>query len=310
MENWKLLCNAFEPLITRNAPEKELSTAIQTALGWNAKNVRHEVPVRIGKETKFADIVLSTKDGIGIVIELKRPSIDLDNKDVEGQLMGYMRILKHKYGLLVGNKIKIYHDDDENDFSLLATIHFALDDKKGRPFVEVFASDNLTKENLDKFKLEYGDPPKPIKPSELSEPLKGRGFDELRALRQQEIRNHFSGDFTMSVNHNYAGGNLLGNKSFGFFVHLNKNPGTSYIKLYNLAEVTNPAWFKGIMEKVMEDISAKLSDGEKSVLKSFKFDKNRGDTPNYAFWIYFDEELPSVELIDKIVSGAGIEMAR
>jgi hypothetical protein len=104
----------MRPLITarvdENTYQKIFEAVLRCILSWDEETMKSQVLSQYGKEKKRVDIVLKG-DGFGIVIEMKKPGEKLDD-DAEGQLMSYMRILSHKCGLLVGDQIKAFYDEN------------------------------------------------------------------------------------------------------------------------------------------------------------------------------------------------------
>ena len=130
MNNWEILCKNVAPLIRRNVDEdlyhSQFETYLETIFHWDETSIKHKPLVKWGTEKKEADIVL-VGNGFGIVIEMKRPNIELGFEE-EHQLTGYMRILKYKYGLLIGNKIKVFYDDDTVGAQPIEVASFSFDD--------------------------------------------------------------------------------------------------------------------------------------------------------------------------------------
>jgi len=116
MNNWQKLCIQLAPLINRNVSEdvyhSSFISCLKTIFNWDDANIKDKFPVPMGSSTKEADIILEGKD-FNIVIEMKRPEKFLGVEET-GQLISYMRILGYKYGLLIGNKIKLFYDYDHN----------------------------------------------------------------------------------------------------------------------------------------------------------------------------------------------------
>jgi hypothetical protein len=114
MNNWEKLCTQVNPLIRKGVDEDlfhlQFEACLKAIFNWDDTNIKHKPQVQIGREKKQADIVL-TGNGFGIVIEMKQPDIELDD-EAKSQLFGYMRILKYKYGFLVGKRIVLFYDDD------------------------------------------------------------------------------------------------------------------------------------------------------------------------------------------------------
>ena len=114
MNNWEKLCKQINPLISKGVNEDILHSQfemwLQTIFNWDEADILHKPSVQFGREKKEADTVLKGND-FGIVIEMKRPDIELDD-EAKSQLTSYKRGLKYKYGFLIGNEIIIFYDDD------------------------------------------------------------------------------------------------------------------------------------------------------------------------------------------------------
>jgi hypothetical protein len=109
----------------------------------------------MGRDTKQADIVLKGND-FGIVIEMKRPDNDLNNGE-EIQLFSYMRFLRHKYGLLIGKKVKVFYDDDDaNNDNPLEIASFGFDDNntEGIALGNILDKANCSNEKLKEYAAE------------------------------------------------------------------------------------------------------------------------------------------------------------
>lgn len=174
MSNWKILCQFVVNLIKSIVIEKELNLTLESLLktifNWDddyIKNFCKENPgksagiikeYQIGNEKKRPDFVLFKND-IGIVIELKKPGKDLNDKVIENQLRKYLEILEnkkkysisYKYGFLFGNEIICYYYDTTSEFYPYAYIRFNLNDKTGQKFSEVLDFNNFNKDNFEKF---------------------------------------------------------------------------------------------------------------------------------------------------------------
>ena len=152
MNNWEILCKHLAPLIRKNVDEdlyhSQFETYLETIFHWDETSIKHKPLVKWGTEKKEADIVL-VGNGFGIVIEMKRPNIELGFKE-EHQLTGYMRILKYKYGLLIGNKIKVFYDDDTVGAQPIEVASFSFDEKNSDG---IALSDILDKSNCSNEKL-------------------------------------------------------------------------------------------------------------------------------------------------------------
>ena len=123
-------------------------------LGWmKYKNeICHKPNLSIGNNGHIQpDILIQKDDKKQFVIEVKRPLHTQMAKDRD-QLVSYMRQLKLKAGVYIGERIEIFYDqpDSENAVSVL-TIPLELDNKRGARFVELFSKERFSKENIVQF---------------------------------------------------------------------------------------------------------------------------------------------------------------
>ena len=123
-------------------------------LGWmRYKNeICHKPNLSIGNNGHIQpDILIQKDDKKQFVIEVKRPLHTQMAKDRD-QLVSYMRQLKLKAGIYIGERIEIFYDqpDSENAVSVL-TIPLELDNKRGARFVELFSKERFSKENIVQF---------------------------------------------------------------------------------------------------------------------------------------------------------------
>ena len=123
-------------------------------LGWmRYKNeICHKPNLSIGNNGHIQpDILIQKDDKKQFVIEVKRPSHKQIAKDRD-QLVSYMRQLKLKAGIYIGEYIEIFYDqpDSENAVSVLK-IPLDLDNKRGARFVELFSKERFSKEAIIQF---------------------------------------------------------------------------------------------------------------------------------------------------------------
>ena len=123
-------------------------------LGWmRYKNeICHKPNLSIGNNGHIQpDILIQKDDKKQFVIEVKRPLHTQIAKDRD-QLVSYMRQLKLKAGIYIGEHIEIFYDqpDSENAVSVL-TIPLELDNKRGVRFVELFSKDRFSKDAIVQF---------------------------------------------------------------------------------------------------------------------------------------------------------------
>ena len=123
-------------------------------LGWmrHKNEICHKPNLSIGNDGHIQpDILIQKDDKKQFVIEVKRPLHTQMAKDRD-QLVSYMRQLKLKAGVYIGERIEIFYDqpDSENAVSVL-TIPLELDNKRGARFVELFSKERFSKENIVQF---------------------------------------------------------------------------------------------------------------------------------------------------------------
>lgn len=98
------------------------ATRLITQYGYPKKRLAFEYPVKFGRETKRADIVILDKDRVDtayIIIELKKPKL----KDGKKQLRSYCNATGAPIGVWTnGERISHYHRKDPNYFEEISDI--------------------------------------------------------------------------------------------------------------------------------------------------------------------------------------------
>ncbi len=141
MSVWQQLCKQIESQQYRNEAqyEEDFIKWLIAIFNWLPNNIRRQVPVYMGREIKRADIVLyDNKNRANIVIEMKHPKTPL-GIDEEGQLHSYMRFLNVKLGFLIGNRIRVYYDEQLDGIMpiLIINIPFNGDNELGAQLVRL-----------------------------------------------------------------------------------------------------------------------------------------------------------------------------
>ena len=159
MEKWNELCFTLSENLPTNMSEQLFELKVVQAfekLGWSEFN--NEIVVResiqLGASNRISpDLVLKSKEkGNLFIVEVKKPSLEIDNSTFKGQLSSYMGIMRVDLGILIGNKIQLFLDGkffNKNDIVLIDEIEFKRDDEKGLKFVELFSKDNYNKKNIE-----------------------------------------------------------------------------------------------------------------------------------------------------------------
>jgi len=189
MNNWQKLCTQVTPLIRGNVSEdiyhSSFISCLKTIFNWDDINIENKFPVRMGSTSREADIILKGRD-FNIVIEMKKPGITLDNEH-EKQLFSYMRVLGYKYGLLVGNKIKLFFDYDRDkrpdEIEEIVSLDFNANNEEGKKLGELLdstvCSDNKLKE-YSKNKIENSQKLKLIK--QLKNDFEANNFQKIKEI--------------------------------------------------------------------------------------------------------------------------------
>lgn len=161
MEKWNELCYILSENLPSNMSEQlfELKVIqVFEKLGWSEFN--NEIVVResiqLGASNRIIpDLVLKSKEkGNLFVVEVKKPSLEIDKSTFKGQLSSFMGIMRVELGILIGNKIQLFLDGkffNKNDIVLIDEIEFKRDNEKGIKFVELFSKDNYNKQNIEKY---------------------------------------------------------------------------------------------------------------------------------------------------------------
>ena len=166
MEKWNELWNELCYILSENLPtntneqlfEKEVVRAFEK-LGWSEYNkeisVRESIQIGSSNRRIAPDLILRSKDeGNLFVVEVKKPSLEIDNSTFKGQLSSYMRMVRVTEGILIGNKIQLFSDDEslnKDGIDLIVEIEFKRDNEKGLKFVELFSKENYSKENIEEY---------------------------------------------------------------------------------------------------------------------------------------------------------------
>ena len=192
MEKWNELWNELCYILSENLPtntneqlfEKEVVRAFEK-LGWSEYNKEISVreSIQIGSSNRITpDLILRSKDkGNLFVVEVKKPSLEIDNPTFKGQLSSYMRIVGVTSGILIGNKIQLFLDGkffNKGDIVLTEEIEFKRDNEKGLKFVELFSKENYSEEHIEDYAQEKKD--------ELEE------IENIKKLKHLILSNNYS----------------------------------------------------------------------------------------------------------------------
>ncbi len=164
MEKWNELCYILSENLPSNTSEQLFELKVIQAfekLGWSEYN--NEIIVResvqLGASNRISpDLLFKSKEvGNLFIVEVKKPSFEIDNLTFKGQLSSYMGIMRVELGILIGNKIQIFLDGKffkENGIVLIDEIEFKRENEKGLKFVQLFNKENYHKENIENYAQE------------------------------------------------------------------------------------------------------------------------------------------------------------
>lgn len=164
MEKWNELCYILSENLPSNTSEQLFELKVVQAfekLGWSQFN--NEIVVRksiqLGASNRIVpDLILKSKDrGNLFVVEVKKPSLEINNSTYKGQLSSFMGITRVELGIIIGNKLQLFLDGkilNKNEIVLIDEIEFKRDNEKGLKFVQLFSKENYDKENIKNYAQE------------------------------------------------------------------------------------------------------------------------------------------------------------
>ena len=160
-ELWQEICfllhGNISPSISEEMYEQKIIQSLEK-MGWSQfhKEIISKKNIQIGSVGKIIPdiIVKSSNNKESFVVEVKKPSADVENNSHKNQLFSYMRQLKLENGLLIGNKIQIYYDGKSNTTEepiLLKSIDFSESNTDGLLFIDLFHKQNFSFQNMQEF---------------------------------------------------------------------------------------------------------------------------------------------------------------
>ena len=159
-ELWKEVCFILQDIPSSSNEDVYEQKIIQSLekLGWSCfhKEIILKQSTQLGSAgTIIPDIIVKLLDkNESFVIEVKKPSADIENQKHKKQLFSYMRQLKLEHGLLIGNKIQIYYDGKSKiteDPVLLTSIDISASNNNGSLFIDLFQKESFSYSKLEEF---------------------------------------------------------------------------------------------------------------------------------------------------------------
>jgi len=146
---WNEICFLLSSNIKSGISEKDFEQQVVRViekLGWAEfkGEIVQQASIQFGRKALRPDLVIVDSDNkASVPIEIKRPAEDLSNDHIAGQLKSYMLQLKAKFGLVIGDGIKLFYDGPEKDNIiddplLLKEVAFQPSSEDGIDFVSNF----------------------------------------------------------------------------------------------------------------------------------------------------------------------------
>lgn len=199
MEKWNELCFILSESINQNLSEQLYELKVIQAfekLEWSQfrKEISVQENIQYGSTNRiYPDLILKNHNNIPqLVIEIKRPSEDLDNQSYINQLDTYMRMLRLDIGVLIGNKIRIFVSGrylNQNEPILIDDIDFSRNNELGLKFTQVFNKNIFSKDHLKDY---------------IDEKLnKIRSIQDVKRLKEEILSPLFKTDLKEIINQHF-----------------------------------------------------------------------------------------------------------
>ena len=212
---WEEICFILTETIPSNVSEQIYENKVIRVfekLGWSQykKELSVRESIQFGAANRMCpDIIIrNEKSEVVCVVEIKKPSEDLNFSGHVNQLSSYMRMLRSHVGILIGDRIKVFTEKPEtraNEIHLIDEIPLRSHSEKGVEFVEAFKkSDNIDysvgsyiEKGLKKFKEKK-------KLKELEHRINQPGFsDEIFEMVKSKLNEYYEPELVEKVLENY-----------------------------------------------------------------------------------------------------------
>lgn len=156
-ETWNKFVYDLHEAKKKNMDENGYHSRIETQfqlLGWAKYNgeICHKPTIPIGNNQSIQpDILIKKDDEEQFVVEVKRP-VHSQRERERQQLVSYMRQLKLKAGIYIGEHIEVFYDHpDSKDAVSVLKVELELNNTKGAKFVELFSKKQFDKTSIEAF---------------------------------------------------------------------------------------------------------------------------------------------------------------
>lgn len=156
VSKWKEFC--FDLVDARNkdlleAPYQEKIENGLRQLGWSKARgeILPKVRLEIGNNNSLEpDLSINLAGKTVFVVEVKRPSNQFKTRQ-ETQLLSYMRQSFVQIGLLIGQDIRMYFDDNSGSITCVCVFPIDGDKEEGTQFVKLFSRSTFDLEQIESY---------------------------------------------------------------------------------------------------------------------------------------------------------------
>ena len=212
---WEEICFILTETIPSNVSEQIYENKVIRVfekLGWSQykKELSVRESIQFGAANRMCpDIIIRDEESEPVcVVEIKKPTEDLNFSGHINQLASYMRMLRTPVGILIGNRIKIFTEKPEsraNEIHLVEEIPLQSSSEKGMKFVEAFKKSENTHTSIESF-IQHGlnkyNEQRKLK--EIENRISGPGFsDEVLELVREKLSTYYDAELVSRVLKDY-----------------------------------------------------------------------------------------------------------
>lgn len=154
-EDWNYIVSKYNELYNsqENSVQREWEDYFLEIFGYSRRQseIDSQRSIHIGsRERVIPDIIINTNGQDLFDIELKQYHLSF-SKEMENQLISYLKLLRISVGILVCQKIYVYVYNLTSDKVKKIEIPFIKDNSDGIKFVQLFQKENFSKECIEEF---------------------------------------------------------------------------------------------------------------------------------------------------------------
>ena len=212
---WEEICFILTETIPSNVSEQIYENKVIRVfekLGWsqykNELSVRESIQFGAANRMCPDIIIRNEKSEPVCVIEIKKPTEDLNFSGHVNQLSSYMRMLRMPVGILIGDRFKVFTEKPgsrANEIHLVEEILLKKSSEKGLLFVESFKKSENTNNSIESYVQnglkKYNEEQKV---NEIENRISLGGFnDEILELVKEKLSEFYDSDLVDRVLENY-----------------------------------------------------------------------------------------------------------